>query len=79
MKSGLSGSTYEQKLKEVGLIPLENRRKRGDMIQVWKILHGHNHVDKNTWFSSAYEPEEGSGIQTRQSRSFKLESSSCKD
>ena len=67
MTSGLSGSTYEEKLKEVGLISLENRRKRGDMIQVWKILHGHDHVDKNKWFSSAYLPEEGRGIQTRQS------------
>jgi len=41
MTSGLSGSTYEEKLREVGLTSLENRRKRGDMIQVWKILHGH--------------------------------------
>ena len=34
------------------------RRKRGDMIQVWKILHGQDHVDKNKWFSSAYLPRE---------------------
>ena len=67
MTSGLFGSTYEEKLKEVSLISLENRRKRGDLIQVWKILHGHDHVDKNKWFSSAYVPEEGRGIQTRQS------------
>ena len=67
MTSGLSGSTYEEKLKEVGLISLENRRKRGDMIQVRRILHGHDHVNKNKWFSSAYGPEEGMGKQTRQS------------
>ena len=54
MTSGLSGSTYEEKLREVGLNSLEERRKRGDIIQVWKILHGHDHVDKNKWFSSAY-------------------------
>ena len=47
MTSGLSGSTYEEKRREVGLTSLEERRKRGDMIQVWKILHGHDHVDKN--------------------------------
>ena len=40
MTSGLSGSTYEEKLREVGLTSLEERRKKGDMIQVWKILHG---------------------------------------
>ena len=28
------------------------------MIQVWKILHEHAHVDKNKWFSSAYVPGE---------------------
>ena len=37
------------------------------MIQVYKILHGHDHVNKNTWFSSGYVREEGSGIQTTQS------------
>ena len=28
------------------------------MIQVWKILHEHDHVDKNKWFSSSYVPGE---------------------
>ena len=37
------------------------------MIQVLKHLHGHDHVDKNKWFSSVYLPGEGSGIHTRQS------------
>ena len=68
MTSRLPGSNYEEKVKEVGVISLDNRRKRGDMIQVWKILHGHDHVDKNKWFSSAYVPKEGRGKQTRQSR-----------
>ena len=58
MTSGLSGSTYKEKLREVGLTSLEERRKREDMIQVWKIFHGHDHVDKNKWFSSAYVPGE---------------------
>ena len=33
MVAGLKGKTYEDKLKEVGLTSLENRRNRGDMIQ----------------------------------------------
>ena len=65
LTSGLSGTTYD-KLREVGLTSLEERRKRGDMIQVWKILHGHDHVDKNKWFSSAYLPGENER-QTRMS------------
>ena len=40
MTSGLLGTTYEDKMREVGLTTPENSRKRGDMIQVWKILHG---------------------------------------
>ena len=45
----IKGFIDEEKLREVGLTSLEERRKRGDMIQVWKILHGHDHVDKNKW------------------------------
>ena len=40
MVSGLRGKTYTDRLKEVGLTSLEERRKRGDMIQVWKTRHG---------------------------------------
>ena len=61
MTSGLSGTTYENKLAN-----LENIRKRGDMIQVWRILHGQDHVDNNKWFGSAYLPGENER-QTRMS------------
>ena len=47
----LEHTTYEEKLREVGLISLEESRKREDMIQVWKILHGPDHVDKNKLFA----------------------------
>ncbi len=40
MTLGLSGSLMIEKLKEAGLISLENRLKRGDMIQVLKLLRG---------------------------------------
>ena len=45
MTSGLSGATYEDKLKEVGMMSLAQRRQRGDMIEVWKLLNGHEKVD----------------------------------
>ena len=51
MTSGLKGGSYEDKLKEVGLQSLENRRLRGDMIQTWKILHNHDDVIESTWFT----------------------------
>ena len=48
--SGLKGSTYEEKLKELNLQTLEDRRKRADMIQTFKIVNGFDNVDKSTWF-----------------------------
>ena len=37
---GLKSVSYEKKLKEISLTSLQDRRMRGDMIQVWKYLHG---------------------------------------
>ena len=53
MVSGLQGKEYEDRLREVGLTTLEERRNRGDMIEVWKILHGKEDVDPGTWFNMA--------------------------
>ena len=45
MVEGLKCRTYEQKLKEVGLTTLAERRERGDMIQTLRIKIGIDHVD----------------------------------
>ena len=55
MTSGLERKCYEEKLKEVGLYSLEERRKRGDAIQVWKILSQYDHVDEKHWFERCSE------------------------
>jgi ribonucleases P/MRP protein subunit RPP40 len=47
---GLNGTTYEQKLKEVGLETLEFRRKEADMMLVYKIMNGKVMVDRSKWF-----------------------------
>ena len=39
MVIGLKAKTYEEKLKELGLTSLQERRKRGDIIQAWKYVH----------------------------------------
>ena len=49
MTSGLKSDNYDDKLKEVGLRTLKQRRLRGDMVQTWKILTGHDNVDDKTW------------------------------
>ena len=50
MISGLQGSTYEDKLKELGLTTLEERRHQADMVQTFKIMQGHDRVASITWF-----------------------------
>ena len=55
MVSGLSSSVYEDRLRELGITSLKERRLRGDMIEVWKIMHGEVNVDPNIWFDRAAE------------------------
>ena len=49
--SELSGLSYEEKLTRAGLTSLEDRRKRADMIETWKILNGVERVNEQTWFT----------------------------
>ena len=50
MVSGLNGTTYEQKLSELDLPTLAERRLRFDMIQTFKIIKGIDKVDANNFF-----------------------------
>ena len=61
MTSGLSSTLYHEQLKELGMMSLFERRKRGDMIQVWKILHNHDDVDETIWFTR----KRSDGVRTR--------------
>ena len=47
---GLRDLRYEERLKECGLTTLETRRLRGDQIEVFKILNGHENIDSNIFF-----------------------------
>ena len=53
MVSGLRSEDYQGRLEEVGLTTLEARRERGDMIEVWKILHQKENVQRSKWFTMA--------------------------
>ena len=53
MVSGLNGTTYEEKLNELGLTTLEERRHQQDMVQAHKILTGQDRTDVNGLFSMA--------------------------
>ena len=49
MICGLAGS-YEQKLRELGLLTLEENRVRGDMIEMFKLMTGKSTIDFRKFF-----------------------------
>ena len=50
MVSGLRGSTYEERLQELQLLSLADRRTQYDLIQTFKIIKGIDDVNVNIWF-----------------------------
>lgn len=53
MVSGLRTRDYTERLKELGLQTLEERRHQADMCLVHKILHQQAELDPNVWFELA--------------------------
>jgi hypothetical protein len=53
MVNGMAGKTYEEKLAEIGLDSLSDRRTEADLVQIYKIIHGHSSVNKSYWFEMA--------------------------
>ena len=69
MVSNLRGRTYEEKLSELGMVTLETRRRRGDMIQTFKILSGIDQVQPETWFTLGNTLVREGAAQTRSTTS----------
>ena len=57
MVTNLKGKRYEEKLAGMGMITLEERR-RGNLVQMYKVLSGKDKVDYRRWFELA-QPREG--------------------
>ena len=55
MMCDVRGATYEEKLKDAGLMLLKERRLRGDMIEVFKVVKGINKVNREEWFEMVEE------------------------
>jgi len=47
---GLKDKSYEERLRLLGITSLEERRIRGDLIQVFRIVKGFDKVDLGTFF-----------------------------
>ena len=65
MVAGLKGRSYLDKLREVNLTTLEERRERGDMIQAFRIVQGLDNVEMGTWFQLANQREREGAVTTR--------------
>jgi len=53
MVSGLNSNHYEDRLAELGLTTLEERRHQLDMLQVYKVLNKKDKVNSEHWFEMA--------------------------
>ena len=53
MVTNFKGRTYEEKLAEAGMVTLEARRQRGDLLQAYRVLSGVDDVDPGRWFNMA--------------------------
>ena len=53
----VKGNTYEERLKDVGLTTLTERRERGDAIETFKTIKGFNRVIKENWFEFEAEDQ----------------------
>ena len=55
MLSDVRGENYEEKLKDAGLTTLKERRERGDVIEVFKVMRQINNIDETKWFRRVRE------------------------
>jgi hypothetical protein len=53
MINGLAGKTYEEKLSEIGMETLSERRKEADLVQFFKVMNGQSTVNRQNWFETA--------------------------
>jgi hypothetical protein len=54
-----------ERLKDLGMTTLDERRHHPDMLQKHKFLHGLDRMDKKTWFNLASEEQKAtSRLQT---------------
>jgi len=51
MITDVGSLSYDERLRALGLDSLEERRRRGDLIQCYKVMNGYGDIDPGAWFS----------------------------
>jgi len=74
---GLKNICYTDRLRILNLATLEKRRKRGDLIEVCKIIPGKEGVDSTKFFTLAYNDHGLRGHQFKLCTSSYLVSTNC--
>ena len=69
---GLENMTYDERLKRVGLSNFEDRMRRADLIEVYKILHGLDKVDADKLFTRSWTGTKGNSFKLFKRR-FRLD------
>ena len=70
MTCNLKGSSYEERLREVNMFTLVERRQRGDMIEVWKLLHGKEKIDVSAILTKVDDYSSRTGMRSSDSLSL---------
>ena len=69
---GFDNLCYKDRLKKLGLTTLEVRRRRGDLIQTYKILTGKDKLDVNKFFQMNQQ------IQTTRGHPLRITKQHCR-
>ena len=69
MITSLRKLPYEQRLKECSLTTLEERRKRGDLLETHKIMHGLERISEVTFFARGDTLRRGHTLKIYKERS----------
>ena len=63
MVANFRSRNYQDKLKEAGMLTLEQRRERGDLIHMFRIMTGKDDVHYSTWFQRLSDMENGANTR----------------
>ena len=63
MVANFRSRNYQDKLKEAGMLTLEQRRERGDLIHMFRIMTGKDDVHFSTWLKRSSDMENGANTR----------------
>ena len=64
----ISRLSYEERVKLTGLITLENRRQRADLLEVFNMMKGLNKTDPGTFFTMSNRQSRGHSLKLEKPR-----------